>query len=75
MSPHPERRILPPHDAKAVLPVLPRKAAEAIEKYLLGHAAGTVARLGGNGVVDDLGDGVDLRVELPPVTSRLMPCK
>jgi acyl-CoA reductase-like NAD-dependent aldehyde dehydrogenase len=48
---------LPPHDAKAVLPVLPRKAAEAIEKYLLGHAAGTVARLGGNGVVDDLGDG------------------
>jgi hypothetical protein len=67
MSPHPERRILPPHDAKAVLPVLPRKAAEAIEKYLLGHAAGTVARLGGN--------GVDLRVELPPVTSRLMTCQ
>jgi acyl-CoA reductase-like NAD-dependent aldehyde dehydrogenase len=48
---------LPPDDDKAVLPVQPSAAARAIEKYLLDHARGATAHLGGDGIVDDLGDG------------------
>jgi acyl-CoA reductase-like NAD-dependent aldehyde dehydrogenase len=48
---------LPPDDDKAVLPVQPAKAARALERYLLSKAAGTRAWLGGDGVVDELGDG------------------
>jgi acyl-CoA reductase-like NAD-dependent aldehyde dehydrogenase len=48
---------LPPEDAHAVLPVLPVADAQEIERYLLAKAAGTVSWLGGDGVVDELGDG------------------
>lgn len=48
---------LPPEDAKAVLPVHSGASARAIEKYLLAKASGTRAWLGGDGVVEDLGDG------------------
>ncbi|MFC9876178.1 aldehyde dehydrogenase family protein [Nocardia salmonicida] len=48
---------LPPEDDKASLPVQPVAAARAIESYLLKTAAGTRAWLGGDGVVDELGDG------------------
>jgi acyl-CoA reductase-like NAD-dependent aldehyde dehydrogenase len=48
---------LPPDDDKAVLPVQPLANARATEKYLLDHAGGATAHLGGDGVVDDLGDG------------------
>jgi acyl-CoA reductase-like NAD-dependent aldehyde dehydrogenase len=48
---------LPPEDEHAVLPVLPLADAQKIEQYLLARAAGTVAWLGGDGVVDELGDG------------------
>jgi acyl-CoA reductase-like NAD-dependent aldehyde dehydrogenase len=48
---------LPPEDEHAVLPVLPLADAQKIEQYLLAKAAGTVAWLGGDGVVDELGDG------------------
>jgi acyl-CoA reductase-like NAD-dependent aldehyde dehydrogenase len=48
---------LPPEDEQAVLPVLPEADAREIERYLLAKAAGTVPWLGGEGVVDELGDG------------------
>jgi acyl-CoA reductase-like NAD-dependent aldehyde dehydrogenase len=48
---------LPPQDEHAVLPVLPVAAAQKLERYLLATAAGTVPWLGGDGVVDELGDG------------------
>jgi acyl-CoA reductase-like NAD-dependent aldehyde dehydrogenase len=48
---------LPPEDEHAVLPVLPVAEAQALERYLLAKAAGTVPWLGGDGVVDELGDG------------------
>jgi acyl-CoA reductase-like NAD-dependent aldehyde dehydrogenase len=48
---------LPPEDEHAVLPVLPVAEAQKLEQYLLAKAAGTVPWLGGDGVVDDLGDG------------------
>jgi acyl-CoA reductase-like NAD-dependent aldehyde dehydrogenase len=48
---------LPPTDDKAVLPAQPLAEAKAIEKYLLTSAAGTTAWLGGDGIVDELGNG------------------
>ena len=48
---------LPPEDDKAVLPVQPLAAARAVEAYLLDRARGTRAWLGGDGIVDELGDG------------------
>ena len=48
---------LPPQDEHAVLPVLPVAEARKLERYLLATAAGTVPWLGGDGVVDELGDG------------------
>jgi acyl-CoA reductase-like NAD-dependent aldehyde dehydrogenase len=48
---------LPPQDEHAVLPVLPVAEAQKLERYLLATAAGTVPWLGGDGVVDELGDG------------------
>ncbi|MCW3017032.1 MAG: hypothetical protein JWO02_4124 [Solirubrobacterales bacterium] len=48
---------LPPQDEHAVLPVLPMADAHELERYLLAKAAGTVPWLGGDGVVDELGDG------------------
>jgi acyl-CoA reductase-like NAD-dependent aldehyde dehydrogenase len=48
---------LPPEDEHAVLPVLPVAEARKIERYLLAKAAGTVSWLGGDGIVDELGDG------------------
>jgi acyl-CoA reductase-like NAD-dependent aldehyde dehydrogenase len=46
-----------PEDEQAVLTAYPLEAAKKIERYLLAKAAGTRALLGGEGVVDDLGDG------------------
>lgn len=48
---------LPPEDDNAVLPVQPLSSAQRIEQYLLAKAAGTVPWLGGDGIVDELGDG------------------
>ncbi|WP_105971080.1 aldehyde dehydrogenase family protein [Streptomyces geranii] len=48
---------LPPQDPKAVLPVKPLDVARRIERHLLATAVGTVPWLGGDGIVDDLGDG------------------
>ncbi|GAA4859441.1 aldehyde dehydrogenase family protein [Kitasatospora terrestris] len=48
---------LPPEDEKAVLAVQPVESARAIERFLLARAAGTKAWLGGDGVVEELGDG------------------
>ncbi|MFE6940661.1 aldehyde dehydrogenase family protein [Streptomyces chartreusis] len=48
---------LPPQHPEAVLPVQPLAAARAIEGYLLRSAGSATAHLGGDGVVDDLGDG------------------
>ncbi|HWE91829.1 MAG TPA: aldehyde dehydrogenase family protein [Pseudonocardiaceae bacterium] len=48
---------LPPEDEKAVLPVQPVATARSFEKYLLDKAIGTTAWLGGDGVVEELGDG------------------
>ncbi|MDX6426800.1 MAG: hypothetical protein QOD52_2205 [Gaiellaceae bacterium] len=48
---------LPPEDEHAVLPVLPLADAQKLEQYLRAKAAGTVPWLGGDGIVDDLGDG------------------
>jgi acyl-CoA reductase-like NAD-dependent aldehyde dehydrogenase len=48
---------LPPEDEHAVLPVHPVADARKLERYLLAKAAGTVPWLGGDGVVDELGDG------------------
>jgi hypothetical protein len=48
---------LPPQDPEAVLPVQPLDRARRIERHLLTTAAGTTPWLGGDGIVDDLGDG------------------
>ncbi|MGH3887051.1 MAG: aldehyde dehydrogenase family protein [Pseudonocardiaceae bacterium] len=48
---------LPPEDDRAVLPVQPLAVAQAVEQYLLNKAKGTTPWLGGEGVVDELGDG------------------
>ncbi|GAQ51380.1 aldehyde dehydrogenase family protein [Streptomyces acidiscabies] len=48
---------LPPQDVRAVLPVVPLDRARALDSYLRSVAAGTRAWLGGDGIVDDLGDG------------------
>ena len=59
---------LPPEDDKAVLPVQPAAAAQAIGAYLARHALGTKSWLGGDGIVDDLGDG---SVVLRPAVHQL----
>lgn len=72
---------LPPQDEHAVLPVCPLDRARALSSHLGSVAAGTRTWLGGDGIVDDLGDGsavlrpsvhqvdsadaVQLRTELP----------
>ncbi|MFF7843839.1 aldehyde dehydrogenase family protein [Streptomyces ossamyceticus] len=48
---------LPPEDDKAVLPVRPVAGARALEKHLLEHTGGGTIRLGGDGIVEELGDG------------------
>jgi acyl-CoA reductase-like NAD-dependent aldehyde dehydrogenase len=48
---------LPPDDDKAVLPAQTLADAKAMEKYLLDHAGNATPHLGGDGIVDDLGDG------------------
>lgn len=48
---------LPPRDDKAILPVQPIDEARKLEKYLLERARGSTAWLGGDGIVDDLGNG------------------
>jgi acyl-CoA reductase-like NAD-dependent aldehyde dehydrogenase len=48
---------LPPEDEDAALPVHTVADATQIERYLLGKTAGTVPWLGGDGIVDELGDG------------------
>ncbi|MGW2050529.1 aldehyde dehydrogenase family protein [Streptomyces sp. NPDC001858] len=48
---------LPPQDERAVLPVCPLDRAVALSAHLGKVAAGTRAWLGGDGIVDDLGDG------------------
>jgi acyl-CoA reductase-like NAD-dependent aldehyde dehydrogenase len=48
---------LPPEDENAVLPVLPVAEARKVERHLLARAAGTTPWLGGDGIVDELGDG------------------
>jgi acyl-CoA reductase-like NAD-dependent aldehyde dehydrogenase len=48
---------LPPEHPDAVLPVQPIDHARRLEKHLLARAEGTVPWLGGDGIVDDLGDG------------------
>jgi acyl-CoA reductase-like NAD-dependent aldehyde dehydrogenase len=48
---------LPPEDEKAALPVQPLAAARTVERFLLSRADGVTAWLGGDGIVDDLGDG------------------
>lgn len=48
---------LPPEDENAVLPVLNLADAKRIEEFLLTSARGTGAVLGGEGIVDELGDG------------------
>jgi acyl-CoA reductase-like NAD-dependent aldehyde dehydrogenase len=48
---------LPPEDERAALPVVPVADAQKLERFLLAKASGTVAWLGGDGVVDELGDG------------------
>lgn len=48
---------LPPEDDRSLLTAYALPAAEKIESYLLAKAAGAKAYLGGDGVVDELGDG------------------
>jgi len=48
---------LPPQDDRAVLPVQSLDSARRFEKFLLDRASGTRAWLGGDGIVDELGDG------------------
>lgn len=48
---------LPPQDTRAVLPVCALDRARAVDSYLRSVAVGTRAWLGGDGIVDDLGDG------------------
>jgi acyl-CoA reductase-like NAD-dependent aldehyde dehydrogenase len=48
---------LPPEDAEAVLPAQPVATAHAISAWLARQAVGTKPWLGGDGIVDELGDG------------------
>ncbi len=48
---------LPPQDEQARLPVQQLADARTLEQFLLRSAEGAVAWLGGNGIVDELGDG------------------
>ncbi|MFI1355890.1 aldehyde dehydrogenase family protein [Streptomyces sp. NPDC020898] len=48
---------LPPEDPGAVFPVQPLVTAKALEAHLLHRAHGTRPWLGGDGVLDELGDG------------------
>ncbi|MFD5751112.1 aldehyde dehydrogenase family protein [Streptomyces sp. NPDC127033] len=48
---------LPPEDEKARLPVQSARSARALESYVRGRAEGARARLGGDGIADELGDG------------------
>ncbi|WP_053913804.1 aldehyde dehydrogenase family protein [Streptomyces sp. SCSIO 75703] len=48
---------LPPENDEAVLPVRPVETARAIEAHLLRTAVGARPWLGGEGIVQDLGDG------------------
>ncbi|GAA4770954.1 MULTISPECIES: aldehyde dehydrogenase family protein [Streptomyces] len=65
---------LPPEDEKAVLSVQPVEGARAMESFLLAQAKGTVAHLGGEGVVEELpGGGAVLRPavhQLPKADAR-----
>ncbi len=47
----------PPEDEQAVLPCQPLSSARAVETYLRNKAGDSVMWLGGDGIVDDLGDG------------------
>ncbi|EFC80788.1 aldehyde dehydrogenase family protein [Parafrankia sp. EUN1f] len=48
---------LAPEEDAAALPVQPLASARVVEEYLARKAAGTRAWLGGDGIVDGLGDG------------------
>jgi acyl-CoA reductase-like NAD-dependent aldehyde dehydrogenase len=48
---------LPPQDPDAVLPVVPPGEARKLEQHVRARAAGTTPWLGGDGIVDELGDG------------------
>lgn len=48
---------LPPEDPEAILPVHTVEGARAIEDFLRTSAAGSTPVLGGDGIVDELGDG------------------
>lgn len=48
---------LPPESPDAVLPVQQLASARALDRFLLSKAEGTRSWLGGNGIIDDLGDG------------------
>ncbi|MGW1167655.1 aldehyde dehydrogenase family protein [Streptomyces sp. NPDC002550] len=48
---------LPPEDPRAVFPVQPLATAKAFEAHLLDKASGARPWLGGDGVIDELGDG------------------
>ncbi|MER8047307.1 aldehyde dehydrogenase family protein [Streptomyces sp. NPDC094032] len=48
---------LPPQDERAVLPVCGLERARALDSFLRLVAAGTRSWLGGDGIVEDLGDG------------------
>jgi acyl-CoA reductase-like NAD-dependent aldehyde dehydrogenase len=48
---------LPPENEEALLPVLPLSAARRVEGYLRRVATGTTPFLGGQGIVEELGDG------------------
>jgi acyl-CoA reductase-like NAD-dependent aldehyde dehydrogenase len=59
---------LPPEDECAVLPVVPAADGHALEQYVLATAAGTLAWLGGDCMLGELGDG---SVALRPVVHQL----
>nr|AKC91604.1 aldehyde dehydrogenase [Streptomyces lomondensis] len=48
---------LPPEDPAAAFPVQPLATAKALEAHLLHQASGTRPWLGGEGMLDELGDG------------------
>ncbi|NUT54029.1 MAG: aldehyde dehydrogenase, partial [Saccharothrix sp.] len=48
---------LPPEDDRAVLPVQRAESARTVERYLREQARESKAWLGGDGILDDLGDG------------------
>ncbi|MFD1147858.1 aldehyde dehydrogenase family protein [Saccharothrix hoggarensis] len=48
---------LPPEDDRAVLPVQNAESARAVERYLRAQARESKAWLGGDGILDELGDG------------------